>query len=195
VTEAGPDCLAARLDWTRSDLLAVFPFPHRLEMTATIHPDGLTLETILVACADAPVPVSFGFHPYFRLPDLPRLQWQLKLPAMQRLLLDSRGIPTGEEAPFAGFEGQLGELSFDDGFDLSAEATSLSLAGAGRRITVDSFAGYRYAQVFAPKDKDYVALEPMTAPTNALVSGLGLRFVEPGRRFRAAFRIRVDWMQ
>ena len=43
--------------------------------------------------ADAPVPVSFGFHPYFRLPDLPRLQWQLKLPAMQRLLLDPRGNP------------------------------------------------------------------------------------------------------
>jgi hypothetical protein len=32
----------------------------------------------------------------------------------------------------------------------------------------------------------------MTAPTNALASGRGLRVVEPGGRFRAAFRIRVD---
>ena len=195
VTEAGPDRLVARLDWTRSDFLALFPFPHRIEMTATLRPDGLTLETVLVAGADAPVPVSFGFHPYFRIPDLPRVLWQLKLPAMPRLLLDSRGIPTGEEAPFSGFDGQIGEIDFDNGFALGAEASSFSLAGAGRRITVDLLAGYRYAQVFAPKDKDYVALEPMTAPTNALVSGLGLQFVEPGRRFRAAFRIGVDWMQ
>jgi hypothetical protein len=29
----------------------------------------------------------------------------------------------------------------------------------------------------------------MTAPTSALTSGRGLRLVEPGRQFRAAFRI------
>jgi hypothetical protein len=57
---------------------------------------------------------------------------------------------------------------------------------------VDLLAGYRYAQVFAPKDKDYIALEPMTAPTSALTSGRGLRFVTPGGRFRARFRIRID---
>ena len=51
------------------------------------------------------------------------------------------------------------------------KGTSLSIAGGGRRISVEFLAGYRYAQVFAPKGKDFVALEPMTAPTNALVSG------------------------
>jgi len=29
VAETGPERLAARLDWTRSDLLALSPFPHR----------------------------------------------------------------------------------------------------------------------------------------------------------------------
>jgi aldose 1-epimerase len=192
VTEARQDCVAARLDWTRSDLLAVFPFRHRIEMMAIIRPNGLTLETTLIAGADGPVPVCFGFHPYFGLPDLPRAEAQLKLPAMRRLALDQHGIPTGEEEPFDGFDCQLGEIGFDDGFALMEERSSFSLAGAGRRITVDLLAGYRYAQVFAPKDKDYVALEPMTAAANALVSGWGLRLVEPGGRFRAEFRIRVD---
>lgn len=93
------------------------------------------------------------------------------------------------------FDGQLGEIGFDDGFALLEERPSFSLTGAGRRITVNLLAGYRYVQVFAPNDKDYVALEPMTAPANALVSGLGLQLVEPGRQFRAAFRIRVDSIQ
>ena len=48
---------------------------------------------------------------------------------------------------------------------------------------------YEYTQVFAPRGKDFVALEPMTAPTNALISGQGLRVVESGQTFRAAFRI------
>ncbi len=68
----------------------------------------------------------------------------------------------------------------------------MSLAGAGRRITVELVAGYRYVQVFAPADKDYVAIEPMTAPTNALGSGRGLRLVEPGGTCRTTFRIRID---
>jgi galactose mutarotase-like enzyme len=52
--------------------------------------------------------------------------------------------------------------------------------------------GYRNAQVFAPKDKSYIALEPMTAPTSALTSGRGLRLVEPGGKFRAVFRIGIE---
>ena len=121
-----------------------------------------------------------------------RAEWRLDLPAMRRLVLDSRGIPTGEEEAFEGLDAQLGESTFDDCFALLVGSPSLSLAGAGRRITVEFLAGYRYAQVFAPKDKDYIALEPMTAPTSALTSGRRLRFVPPGDRFRAVFRIRID---
>ncbi len=58
---------------------------------------------------------------------------------------------------------------------------------------MESLAGYEYAQVFAPTDGDYVALEPMTARTNALASGNGLRLVEPNGIFRAVFRICVGW--
>src|SRR6266581_662723 len=57
VTEARQDFLAARLEWSTSDLLAVFPFRHRVELAAVLRPDGLTLETTLVASSDGPVPV------------------------------------------------------------------------------------------------------------------------------------------
>jgi aldose 1-epimerase len=192
VIEATRDRLVARLEWGRSDLFAIFPFSHRLEMVATLRTTHLTMETTLVAGPDGAVPVSFGFHPYFGLPDLAREKWRLELPAMQKLRLDQHGIPTGEENSFDGFDGSLNESSFDDGFALLGEAASFSISGAGRRIKVELLAGYRYAQVFAPKHENYIALEPMTAPTSALTSGRGLLFVGPGETFRAAFRIRVD---
>ena len=111
---------------------------------------------------------------------------------MRKLVLDRRGIPTGDEEPFGGFNAELGESSFDDGFVLMEDQTTFSVAGAACRISVDLLEGYHYAQVFAPKGKDYVALEPMTAPTSALTTGIGLHLVEPGGEFRSAFRIRVD---
>ena len=68
---------------------------------------------------------------------------------------------------------------------------TLSVAGGSRRISVDLLDGYRYTQIYAPHTHDYLAFEPMTAPTNSLVSGKALRLVEPGDTFRAKFRIRV----
>jgi galactose mutarotase-like enzyme len=192
VTDARPDRLTAHLDWTRDSLLAIFPFRHRLEITASLDANGLRLDTTLLAGPQGPVPVSFGFHPYFGIADLPRTEWRLMLPAMQRLRLDAHGIPDGKEERFEPFDATLGALGFDDGFALQDECTSFSLAGGRMRIRVDFLAGYRYAQVFAPKDKDFVALEPMTAPTSALTHGHGLEVVPPSGRFHAAFRVRLD---
>lgn len=188
-TEAREDFVKARLDWSHSDLLALFPFRHYLEMAVTLRSDSLTVETTLVAGREGPVPVSFGFHPYIRIPGVPRSEWLMELPAMQKLLLDGNGIPTGEEEPFNKFEEELGQSNFDDGFVLTDEQTSFSIAGGGRQITVELLTGYPYTQVYAPKDKDYIAFEPMTAPTSALTTGNGLRLVEPEGKFKAVFRI------
>jgi aldose 1-epimerase len=194
VLDQDDSTLNARLGWTSEERLAVFPFPHHLEMKIALGFDTLSVETTLLADQASAVPVSFGFHPYFRLPGLPRAEWQVNLPAMSRLLLDERSIPTGEEAPIPAFEAKLGDRAFDDGFTLPDPNALFSIAGNGRRITVEFVEGYPYAQVFSPRDKDYIAIEPMTAAANALVSGRGLCFVEPGGLFRATFRVIVQEM-
>jgi aldose 1-epimerase len=190
--ESQRDRLSARLVWSRQDLLDIFPFPHRVELTATLCPEALTLQTTLIAGSDGPVPVSFGFHPYLGIPDLPREKWRLGLPAMRRLLLDERGIPSGAEEPWNSFDSEIGERSFDDGFALLDACPSFSLTGGRRRITVEFLAGYPYTQIFAPSEQEFVAIEPMTAPTSALTSGRGLRVLPQGERFEAAFRVRVE---
>src|SRR6202047_3899686 len=43
LTEARQDRLAARLEWSRRDLLAVFPFRHRLATGGTLRPPPLAL--------------------------------------------------------------------------------------------------------------------------------------------------------
>jgi aldose 1-epimerase len=195
VTGEDSSTLKAQLDWTRGDLLAVFPFPHRLEMAVALRPNGLTVSTTLFAGPSDPVPVSFGFHPYVRLPGLPRAAWQVHIPAMRRLVLDTRQIPTGEEAPFPELDTSLGDRNLDDGFAVLHEHPSFSVAGGGRRIAIEFLEGYPFAQVFAPSGNEYLAVEPMTAPANALISGRGIRLVEPGGTFRATFRVDVDLLQ
>lgn len=192
LTESTRDSLRARLDWTRTRLLALFPFRHQLEMAVRLDSGALCIETTLIASPQQAVPVSFGFHPYLGIADVPRPQWHLQLPAMHRLSLDVHGIPTGAEEPFAAFDAQIGELGFDDGFALPQDQATFSISGGGRRIKIEFLSGYRYAQIFAPRGKDFIAIEPMTAPTSALTSGRGLTILPPNERLHAAFRIRVE---
>ncbi|HYX20381.1 MAG TPA: aldose 1-epimerase [Thermoanaerobaculia bacterium] len=192
VVDTTADRLVGRLEWRGERLLSVFPFPHRLEMAATLSPGALTIETTLTAGSEGAVPVSFGFHPYLGLPGVPRPQWRLRLPAMRRLLVDARRIPSGAEEPFPAEDAPLGGRSLDDGFALAGDGGVLAISGDGRLLTVELVEGYRHAQVYAPVDQDLVALEPMTAPTNALASGRGLAIVPPGERYRAVFRVGVS---
>ena len=110
---------------------------------------------------------------------------------MERLDLDERMIPTGRTTRFDGYDAPIGDLDLDAGFVGIGEPAEFVVAGGGRRIMITFLEGYPYAQVFVPPGKDYVAIEPMTAPANALVSGDGLRVVAPGETFRARFRIDV----
>ncbi|MFN8378631.1 MAG: aldose 1-epimerase [Anaerolineae bacterium] len=184
--------LRAQLNWNQPDRLAVFPFPHMLDMKVSLEGATLRVETELTPTGDHDVPLSFGFHPYFRLPGVPRAEWQLQLPAMTHLLLDARNVPADKEEPFEGYQGLLGEQTFDDGYRLSGPHAEFQLGGRGRRITVTLLEGYTHAQIYAPAGKDFIAFEPMTAPTNALVSGSHLRLLKPGVSFHASFQVRVE---
>ncbi|MFC0679085.1 aldose 1-epimerase [Lysobacter korlensis] len=192
--DASETSLASRLDWNRPELLEVFPYEHQVEITASLDGQGLTVTTAVIASGKDSVPVSFGFHPYIAVPGLSRRDWHLVLPQMQVIVLDERLLPVGDRKPFAGHDGPLGDLEFDHGFAFESEPATMSIAGNGRRVSVDFLRGFPYAQIYAPSSHDHISLEPMTAPANALISGEGLRVLAPGERFEAVFRIRVDDM-
>jgi aldose 1-epimerase len=191
VLEHARDRVRAALDFDEPGLLDAFPFPHVIELDARLAHDGLTVRTTVSATGDAEVPLAFGYHPYFALPGVPREQWEVSLPVRRRMLLDERGLPTGQTEPVEPFRGVIGERTWDDGFDQLVPGEPFVVAGGGRRIEVAFGEGYPVAQVFAPPGKELICFEPMTAPTNALVTGNGLRTVAPGERATAQFAVRV----
>jgi aldose 1-epimerase len=178
-------------DWP--ELLAAFPFPHRLTVTFALQGASLAVTTTLAATGDRPVPVAFGWHPYLRLPGAPRAAWRLLLPSRTHLELDDRGLPTGKAADEPAEAAPVGERTFDDLYALDADpaARRLGLEVAGRRLVVGYGDGYDHAQVFAPPGAEFVCLEPMTAPTAALATG-ATPLVAPGDSFRARFTIGVE---
>lgn len=201
VLEARGDGDAARLRaqmqfGDHADLLDGFPFPHRLELAVTVTAGRLAVRVALTPTGDAAVPVSFGFHPYLRLPRSDRRSWEIELPVRRRLVLDDHGLPTGEAEAIdpSQISGPLGDRTFDDCFDLLERPADggpavFALADRRRRVTVEFGAAYDVAQIYSPPGAEFLCIEPMTAPVDALSSGAGLRMAEPGTTFTAEFAI------
>ena len=179
--------------WVGAELearaLGGFPFPHVARVDAALRGRTLTIETTVRPTGGEAVPVSFGYHPYLRLPGVPREDWEIELPVARHLRLDARGIPTGASDAVEPINGRLGRRRLDDGYVVADGGRPFVLAGGGRRIEVAFEAGYPYAQVFAPCDDDVICFEPMTAPVNALRGRPPS--VAPGASYRARFSITV----
>jgi aldose 1-epimerase len=190
VTHESANELTAEVDFGDQDLLASFPFPHRLALTVTLFERTLRLRTSVTPSGDRAVPLCFGFHPYLQFPDVPRDQWIIETPPLRHLKLDRQGLPTGETARQPASTEPLGDKVFDDGYDEVAEGAVFAVSGGGRRIEVHFEQGYAAAQIFAPSSESVVCFEPMTAPTDALRRG-GYPTAEPGGWGVAQFSIRV----
>ena len=163
--------LHARFDFDGEDLLANFPFPHRVDLHVAVDDSGLAMTTVVTPTGGDPVPVSFGYHPYFRLPGAPREDWLVTLPVTRHLELDSRSIPTGVVRDVRFDTARLGDRTFDDGFTGIVEPRVFVLEGGGRRLEIAFDEAFPFVQVFAPAGSDFLCIEPMTAQANAMVRG------------------------
>ncbi len=84
------------------------------------------------------MPISFGYHPYLRLPGVDRAEWEVEVPVRERLELDRRMLPTGEREPVEVEPGPLGPRTFDDAYLAPEDEAPFVLAGGGRRIELSA---------------------------------------------------------
>jgi galactose mutarotase-like enzyme len=109
------------------------------------------------------------------------------LPARSHLALDAQQLPTGDSTREPAVTVALATSAFDDGYRLGRDRV-FTLAGGDVAVDMAFDRGYPYAQIYAPRGKAFAAIEPMTAPSNALVTGEHPT-VAPGERFAATFTV------
>lgn len=185
-----------------------YPFRVRLCVRAVLATDGFTLELTAQNTGDRTAPVAMGWHPYIALAggvDAARLSCA----AERSVAVDDDLMPTGERPPVAG-----GPLDFTEPRSLTGRELDIALERPGRgippagrrtpevvgalvdrgsdRIRLEqSTEPFRFTQLFIPPARDSIAVEPVTAATDAFNRPeLGLRRLEPGAEIRGTIRIR-----
>ena len=159
--------------WKHPDLMAQFPFAHTIEMIYRLKDGVLECETVVRNHSTAPMPVSIGYHPYFRLHDAPRDQWKAHVAAREHVVLSKALIPTGERKPVSLPDlVSLSETQLDDVFTSLVRGSDgraeFWVQGKRERISVLYGPKYPVAVVYAPPGRDFICFEPMAAVTNAM---------------------------
>jgi aldose 1-epimerase len=158
--------------------------------------DGLRLQVTARNESSTRAPYGTGQHPYLTAGTEYIDECELTLPATYWLPSGDRGIPSGPPEKVAGTPYDfrtpraIGDVRLDHALteldrDASGRAwVSLAGPGGGTRLWVGE--GYRWLQVFSgdalspDRRRRALAIEPMTCPPNALVSGTDLITLAPG---------------
>ena len=90
--------------------------------------------------------------------------------------------------------GPIGRRTFDDLYGLGRDRRLAFRADDGRSVELHCGTNYPFAQVWVPKGRPFAALEPMAAPTNALVSG-DTPMARRGEPFTATFALNLDQLE
>lgn len=182
-----------------------YPFHLGTSVTYAIDGTGLEVTHAISNLGRDDAPVALGTHPYLCIADVDTADLVLRSSGSTRFVVDDQKVPTGQEPVDAATDlragRRVGELSLDTAFgDLARDddgriRTTLT-APDGRSLTLWQGEGFDYVQVFTtdryPGHPLALAVEPMTAPADALNSGQGLRWLGPGESWELRWGIAFD---
>jgi aldose 1-epimerase len=207
VTEVAADGHSAhvtsRLEfWRYPELMAQWPFAHEYEMTYRLADGVLQVETTVSNFSKEAMPLVIGFHPFYRIPDIPRDDWMAHIPARQAVITDARLIPTGEYKPMDLPDPvPLKGRTLDNGYrDLVRDADGravFSIEAGGKKVEVLFGKNYPAAVVWEPAGREFICFEPMAGITDAVnLHHAGkypdLQTVPPGGKWTESFWIRAS---
>lgn len=178
-----------------------YPFPADIEMFFKLSNDGsLNVRMSVANRHSETIPVGVGWHPYFKLGSAIN-DLQLRLPAVQEVLVDNRMLPTGELRSYEYFETlrPIKNAVLDTCFAITpnhhkAAATLLWSEREGCGIEIWQQVGDRglnYIQICTAPDRQSIAIEPVSCGLNAFNTGEGLVLLEPNGWYTTHFGVRL----
>ncbi|WP_158507088.1 aldose 1-epimerase family protein [Subtercola sp. Z020] len=184
-----------------------YPFVVDTTVTYALGDGGLEVSHTFTNTGGLRAPVAVGSHAYFKLGDVPVHSLVLSCAAETVYENDARKLPVGTVPVSGAFDLRsglpVGEVELDDCFTDLDRATpdgrwyATLTAPDARSVSVwgDEAFGHIVictTDVFLDENRelvDAIALEPQTAAVNALNTGIGLTWLQPGESWSATWGV------
>ena len=195
--------ITARFSSSYRGEVAGYPFPFEAAFACRLRgSEGVSFTIEVTNTGSGTMPLSVGWHPYWRL-DAPVDDLIVGLPVLERILLNDRMVPSGERTdardlaagvPLAGkhFDGIF---RVDPGGGRAVTRLRNPLSGLSLDLWQETGRDkFNYLVVYTPPDRRSVALEPLTSNVDAFNNGEGLIVLAPGAIFRGSYGISLAYI-
>jgi aldose 1-epimerase len=173
-----------------------YPFPFQFQYTYTLTDSG-ALKVIFKAknTGTSSLPFACGWHPYFSFPDTTVADLEINFKPISRFLSDSQMIPLKEENLNGKQQFKFSTDKIDHVFRLEAmeihRTEFIDTKHQKRLILEQSSILFPFLVVFQPEGFNSVAIEPMTANTDAFNTRDGLIELAPSEAFSGQIRLSI----
>ena len=182
-----------------------YPFDVNIDVTYSLHSDGIGVTLRAKNLSDRPAPFAGGAHPYLQLGVEDLEEATLTVNAGTVIVNDERLLPVGRvdvtgEVGDVRLGRRVAELELDNTFCLDGDGPWVTtLHGQHTTVTVWQESPLRYMHVFTTRNFPgtdgpitAVALEPTSAPADSFNSGEGVTWIAPDDEWSASWGIRVE---
>lgn len=176
-----------------------YTFPYHLNISYIVQENGITITSEVTNMGNTLMPVGDGWHPYIALGGKVD-DWNLSLPGNKYYLTNEKYIPTQETALFPHKNNTLiGDIELNHCFEIHQPesdycVTKISNPNTGIGVEVWQKIGtaqYNYVQYYIPKERNCIAIEPMTCIPDAFNNKIGLILLTPGESQNWMFGIKI----
>jgi galactose mutarotase-like enzyme len=168
-----------------AETLRVYPFAFNLEFTYILADNTLTIRQKYTNNYAVKMPFSTGLHPYFAVRDKSKLELEIPASSYQNQITKEIKSCTGN------FD--FNETEIDVAFRNPTEAKCAIVdRSAKRKISLSYTNVYSTIVFWTIAGKDYVCLEPWTAPRNAINTGENLLHIEPNSSYETWTTLKIE---
>jgi galactose mutarotase-like enzyme len=170
---------------SNEETLAVYPFEFSLVFTYTLVGNSLKIQQHYTNNSSVKMPFSTGLHPYFVAGDKSQLEFIIPASSYQNQI-------SKEIKPFEG-NFDFSEAEIDVAFgNITEKRSEICDRSCKQKISLTYSNAYSTLVFWTIAHKDYICLEPWTAPRNALNTGESLLYLKPKTSYETWVQIEVN---
>ncbi len=175
------DCASITISLKSNEsTLAVYPFACEIVFTYQLKGNSLKILQAYTNHSDSEMPFSAGFHPYFTVKDKQELE--IDIPGTEYF----SNVTKTKVAYSGSFDFELEEI---DAAFTSVKKNSTSFSEQEQQITIKYPDFFSTIVFWTVKGKDFICLEPWSAPRNALNTGEKLTYIKPGTTYNSVLEM------
>ena len=165
----------------------VYPFDFELRFTYLLRGNSLRIQQQFQNHSAVAMPFSIGLHPYFQVSNKAQLSFDIPSNTLQ----NQKDQTTSAFSGNFDFETSEIDVAFTQLSQSVASFTDLQKS-LQIKITYDDL--YANLVFWTLKEKEFICLEPWSAPRNALNNQINLTYIQPGKILESSVEFMVSYL-